>query len=205
MTAYIALVYSILYLIFFAYPIAFQMGRGWKPGIASLPFLSLMIGIICASVGMAIDSRTRVAKKIKQQGKLVPEDRLAPMIIGGIALLIGLFWFAWTSNPHINFWPQIIAGVPIGAGITSIFFPGLLYITDVYLANAASGLAANCAVRSLSAAGFPLFATYMYRRLGVAWATSLLGFLCTAMVPIPILLFFYGHRLREKGTFTFAL
>ena len=44
-----------------------------------------------------------------------------PMIIGAFLLPIGLFWFAWTSNPHITWVPQVIAGIPIGAGILMIF------------------------------------------------------------------------------------
>lgn len=62
---------------------------------------------------------------------------------GGFVLPIGLFWFACTSSTKFTFWPQVLSGVFIGAGTTSVFFNGLLYIVDVYLANAASGLAAN--------------------------------------------------------------
>ena len=61
---------------------------------------------------------------------------------------------------------------------------------------AASAIAANTFVRSLFGAAFPMFATAMYRRLGVAWATSLLGFLTVAMAPVPLLFFFYGERVR---------
>lgn len=42
----------------------------------------------------------------------------------------------------------------------------------------------------------------MYTSLGVAWATSLLGFLCVAFVPVPILFYFYGARIRQKSRFT---
>lgn len=44
--------------------------------------------------------------------------------------------------------------------------------------SANSAIAANTSVRSLAGGGLPLFATAMYHTLGVAWATSLLGFLC---------------------------
>lgn len=86
-----------------------------------------------------------------------------------------------------------------------MFLPGLLYIVDVYLLNANSALVSNTFVRSLMAAAFPLFATYMYEDLGVAWATSLLAFLCIAMLPFPILFYKYGKTLRAKGKFAFDI
>ena len=71
------------------------------------------------------------------------------------------------------------------------------YIIDVYLPVANSAMASNGVVRSLFGAGFPLFATAMYQRLGIAWATSLLGFLSVAMVPIPVLFYIFGERIRN--------
>ena len=44
--------------------------------------------------------------------------------------------------------------------------------------------------------GFPLFATAMYHRLGVDWASSLLGFLGILFMPIPWVLYKYGKTLR---------
>ena len=65
-----------------------------------------------------------------------------------------------------------------------------------------SAIAANTLIRSFAGAGFPLFATQMYDKLGVDWATSLLGFLCVAMVPIPVLFFIYGKRIRAMSKFS---
>ena len=44
-------------------------------------------------------------------------------------------------------------------------------------------------MRSSFGAGFPLFATAMYKNLGVAWASSTLGFLSIAFIPIPFVLY----------------
>ena len=65
-----------------------------------------------------------------------------------------------------------------------------------------SAIAANTLVRSLAGAGFPLFATPMFNNLGVAWATSLLGFLTLAMVPVPVLFFIYGKKIRSLSKFS---
>jgi DHA1 family multidrug resistance protein-like MFS transporter len=50
-------------------------------------------------------------------------------------------------------------------------------MTQVYKANANSAIAANTFFRSWLGAGFPMFANYMFKRLGVNWVrTGLLLF-----------------------------
>jgi MFS transporter, DHA1 family, multidrug resistance protein len=206
MTLYSSLVYSILYLIFFAHPYSFEVVRGWETGVSALPFLALFGGILLCTAYIALDTKLRFNPKLVRSGKLViPESRLPPMILGSFVLPVGLFWFAWTSNPNIIWVPQVLSGIFIGCGIFLVFVPSQIYIVDVYLLNANSALSATACARALMAAGFPLFATYMYERLGVAWSTSLLGFLCIAMILFPILFYMHGEKLRVKGKFAFAL
>ncbi|KAK5629878.1 hypothetical protein RRF57_005593 [Xylaria bambusicola] len=136
---------------------------------------------------------TRYTALQKKDGHVSPEERLPPMIVGGILLPIGLFLFAWTSDKHIIWVPQVIAGIPTGAGVLIIFIQGFNYIIDVYLMYANSALAGNALIRSFLGAAFPLFAGALYGRLGVPWATSLLGFISVALVPVPVTFWFYGR------------
>lgn len=206
MTAYSSLVYSILYLIFFAYPYEFQLVRHWVAGKSSLPFLGLFSGILTCCLYIVLDTKIRFNTLLIRSKKLVlPEARLPPMMLGSLILPIGLFWFAWTSKPGIPWEAQVFSGLFTGCGIFLVFLPSQIYIVDCYLLNANSALAASACVRALMAAGFPLFAEYMYARLGVEWATSLLGFLCLAMLPFPVLFWMHGEKLRVKGKFAFAL
>ncbi len=202
-TLYMAFIYGILYLFFEAYPIAFQEVRHWNAGVGALPFLGITIGVI-VGVGIIVHtSNTRFRRKMEANGgRPIPEERLLPMIAGAFLLPIGLFWFAWTSNPHVSWVPQVIAGIPIGAGVLLIFLQGLSYIIDVYLMHANSAIAGNTLVRSMAGAGFPLFATALYHTLGVNWATSLLGFLTVAFLPVPILFFIYGKKLRGLSRYS---
>ena len=202
-TIYLALIYGILYLFFEAYPVSFSEVRGWtNQGIAGLPFIGILIGVVCG-IGLIIwQTKTRFARKLAKHSRVVPEERLIPMMIASVSLPAGLFWFGWTSNPHIHWAPQVIAGIPIGMGILVIFMQGLNYIIDVYMMFANSAIAANTLVRSLVGGAFPLFATQMYHNLGVNWASSLLGFLTIAMIPIPIFFYFYGARIRAMSKYT---
>ncbi|OJD18634.1 hypothetical protein AJ78_01330 [Emergomyces pasteurianus Ep9510] len=202
MTIYIALCYGMFYLFFFAYPISFGRDRGWtNPGVALLPLLALSIGIIAGLGVIAYGTKTHFARKIKEHGSAAPEDRLPEVIVGAVCLPIGLFWFSWTSSPEISWVAQTFAGIPLGMGIIIIFLQGVNYLIDVYMILSNSAIAANSFVRCLSAAAFPLFAVRMYEKLGVNWAGSLLGFVSLAMVPLPIVLYVYGPKIRSMSRF----
>lgn len=200
MTVYISVVYAIMYLTFFAYPYAFSE-RGWSRQIGSLSFLSLLVGILTSCAAVAVYSTRYYQPRLIARGKLLPEDRLPPVMLGGVILPIGLFWFGWTSSPSVSWVPQIMSGFFIGSGIMLIFTNGIAFIVDIYLESAASAMAANTFIRSAAAAGLPLAAPSMYRNLGTAWATSLLGFICVAMVPAPFLFYKYGELLRKKSRY----
>lgn len=153
MTLYMGFIYGILYLFFEAYPIAFQQARGWNEGVGALPFISITVGVVLGALLITFTTKTRFQKRLKQEGHVVPEERLVPMMIGAVVFPAGLFWFAWTSNPHIIWVPQVIAGVPIGMGIMVVFLQGLNYIIDVYMMNANSAIAGNTFFRSWLGAG----------------------------------------------------
>lgn len=41
----------------------------------------------------------------------------------------------------------------------------------------------------------------VYERLGIHWATSLLGFIALALIPIPFVLYKFGPTIRAKSKF----
>jgi hypothetical protein len=118
-----------------------------------------------------------------------------------LIIAIRLFWFAWTSFTTISPWPQIVSGIPIGFGVLIISIQGFNYIIDCYSVNANSAIAAVTFVRSMLGAVFPLFAGAMFHGLGVQWATSVLAFVSTALIPVPIIFYFFGARIRSWSKF----
>lgn len=61
---------------------------------------------------------------------------------------------------------------------------------------AASCIAANSLLRSMFGAGFPLFGDQMFNNLGIQWAGTLLGCLAAVMIPIPVVFYLYGEKIR---------
>lgn len=188
-----------MYLTFFAFPYTFGQ-RGWKPQIASLPFLSLLVGVLSGCFIVSIFSTKYYQPRLKARGSVCPEDRLPLVMLGGILLPVGLFWFGWTSSPTISWVPQVVSAYFIGAGIMLIFTNSIVYIVDIYLSASASAIAANSLLRSVAAAGLPLAGPIMYRNLGTPWATTTLGFICTALMPAPFVFYRYGALVRSKST-----
>ncbi|KAK0628752.1 major facilitator superfamily domain-containing protein [Bombardia bombarda] len=196
-TIYQSFIYGILYLIFVSYPIAFREIRHWALGVSSLPFLGLLVGVLLGAAAVIWHTTTRFAASLRANGgRAIPEQRLPLMIVGGCLLPIGLFIFAWTSHPQTHWAGMVVGSIPTGMGMYMVFVQCFNYLIDVYAPIANSAIGGNTFIRSFFGAGFPLFAPYMYHNLGVDWATSTLGFISIAMIPIPILFFKFGHKIR---------
>lgn len=201
-TIYQSFIYGIVYLFFTSIPIEFKQIRQWDPQLAQLPLCAMLIGVSIGSAINVVYTKRILARQLKQTGGgLVPEQRLPLMIVGGFLFPAGLFWFAWTSDPNVPWPAMVVAGIPTGVGMFLIWIQCFTYLIDVYLPIANSAIAINSLSRSLFGAGFPLFTTAMYNRLGYAWATSLLAFLGVAMIPVPIVFYLYGQRIRSWSKF----
>lgn len=76
--------------------------------------------------------------------------------------------------------------------------PSLAYLVDAYTAYAASATAAAIVSRSLLGALLPLAGNSMYDGLGVGWGTSVLGFISVAFLPVPLIFWKYGEKIRKS-------
>jgi DHA1 family multidrug resistance protein-like MFS transporter len=201
MTLYLTLVYGTLYLSYEAFPIVYQR-RGWSPIASSLPFLAVTLGIITAFIVCSVFFLTWYKKHaITDQGSPNPELRLPPMIVGAAMLPLALLWFGWSENVH---WvSQILANYFISLSLVLIFSCGIVYLVDLYQVHATSAISIHIVVRSLVAASFPLWSTPMFSRLGVSWSLTLLALMSLILVPVPILLYIYGQKIRNCSRFSY--
>jgi hypothetical protein len=202
LSIYMAIIYGTLYMLFGAFPIVFQQGRGWSQGIGGLAFVGVAVGMIAAVIYSILDNKryNRVIEA-SDSGIAPPEARLPPAIVGSVVMPVGLFWFAWTNSPSIHWIVSIMAGAPFGFGMVLVFLYIMNYLIDAYLIYAASVLAANSVLRSLFGAAFPLFTSYMYANLGIHWASSIPAFLALACVPFPFLFYKHGATIRQRCKF----
>ena len=92
-TAYMSFLYGILYLLLEAFPVSFHEERGWSLGNSQLPFGAFIVGVVMGAGLIAFSTATNFTKSFRKHGKSIPEERLPPMIVGAVALPVGLFWY----------------------------------------------------------------------------------------------------------------
>ncbi|KAE8368035.1 major facilitator superfamily domain-containing protein [Aspergillus caelatus] len=198
LSIYIAIIYGALFMMFAAFPIVYQRGRGWNQGVGGLAFMGIAVGMIVGTIYTIPDNR-RYMRTVKRYGGFAPpESRLPPVMLSAVCIPVGLFWFAWTNSPSIHWMASIAAGVPFGCGIVLLYLGIMGYLIDSYTIFAASVLAANAVLRSLFGGIFPLFTTYMYDGLGIHWASSIPAFLTVACMPFPFIFYRYGEAIRKR-------
>lgn len=200
LSLYHAIIYGILYMLFGAFPIVYRLNRGWNEGISGLPFIAVAVGIFMAICYVIFFDNKQYMKKVVASGVgyTTPEARLPMCIVGGIALPIGLFWFAWTNGPEVHWAASVVGSIPFGFGMVLIFLSIMNYLIDSYTIFAASVLAGNGIIRSVFGAAFPLFTSQMYKNLGIHWASSVPAFLAVACIPLPFIFYRYGASIRKK-------
>lgn len=84
---------------------------------------------------------------------------------------------------------------------TAFFAPGfyltfqsvLNYLGEAYPKHVASVFAGNTFFRSSFGGALPLAAPRMLQALGIGWASSILGFISVALLPLPFILERVGH------------
>lgn len=205
-TVYISFVYGVLYLLFVAYPIVFVKEHNMMPSRAGLTFLGFFTGCVIAGLYCVLVDNTMYNKDTERHGgkHLPPEKRLRVSLVGAPILFISLTWFAWTSYSWISIWSPLVAGGLFGTAMFFLFLSLLVYITEVYMLNAASAMAVNTVVRSLFGVGFPMFGDKMYANVGTQWASMILAFIALGMLPIPFVLIKFGPKLRGMSKHAFG-
>lgn len=206
-TLYMSVIYGLLYMFFFAFPIVYMKGKGWSASKTGLMFIPLGVGVIISSLIAPFfnNDYNKRAQIYRDRGELPPPElRLIPMMISCWFVPAGLFAFAWSSYKDISWAGPAFSGLAVGFGFTSLYNPANNYIVDSYQHYAASALAAKTLVRSIWGACVPLFTIQMYNRLGYEWATSLMAFISLACCLIPFLFFFYGARVRTFSKYAYS-
>jgi len=205
-TIYLSFLYGLLYLSITAYDIIFAEVYRMPLGVSGLPYFGMVVGDLIGFVVIATDVPRYNKKLAANNGIPVPEWRMPIAMAGGISFTIGLFWLGWTGfTPSIPWIVPTLSGLCLGFGIYTVFVQCLNYIVDSYLMFAASAVAANTIMRSTVGAIFPLFATYMFKGIGINWGMTLLGCVAALFIPMPFVFYFHGKKIRAKSKFAPAI
>lgn len=203
---YSALIYSVLYLWFEAFPIVYKEVFGFSTIIEGLCFLSILAGVIIGSFVYVTFIYLSFTKKLLRNQQIYPEVFLPMAIVGAICLPMGIFIFSWCATPHAHWFGTLVGACLAGMANFVIFQTLLNYLGMSFPRYSASAFASNCLWRSVVAGVAPLFAKPLYRNLAlrdypVGWGSSVLGFIATAMILIPVVFYWKGPQLRALSKF----
>ncbi|CAF9936254.1 MAG: hypothetical protein HETSPECPRED_010275 [Heterodermia speciosa] len=201
---YTSLVYGIYYSFFEAFPLVYPVMYGFSLGMIGVVFLCVLVACF---IGMAIYISYLyfyIVPDIMKNGLRVQEHRLIPALFGCFGPPIGLFIFAWTSNPDIH-WIASVIGITIYAASVFVVMQCIfVYVPLSYPQYAASLFAGNDFFRSALACGSILFGRPLFINMGIGKGVSVLGGLSTLGIIGMFTLYFTGAKLRARSKFAVA-
>ncbi|KZT20801.1 MFS general substrate transporter [Neolentinus lepideus HHB14362 ss-1] len=201
LSAYMALMYGIYYLMFSTFPDLFSEVYHFSLGSVGLAYIGLGVGFLLATFfGAWLSDRVYAWFSARNGGVGKPEYRVPALIFGSLWVPIGLFWYGWSAAAQIHWVMPIIGTGIFGFGLMATFLPISLYLVDTFT-FAASAVAAASVFRSMLGFAFPLFGAQMFKALGVGGGNSLLAGLAIVLgIPAPIWIFFYGEQIRSRSS-----
>lgn len=202
LSIYIAFLYGTLYLLFTTLTGVLKTQYHFTTSQSGLVYLAIGLGNLTGWAIITFRSDKHVIALTRaNNGVFVPEMRLSISIPFSAAIPITFFWYGWSAYYSLPWQSTVFSLVPFGLGIIGVFMPLTTYLIDCFPMYASSAIAANTVLRSLVGAFLPLAGTPMYKSLGLGWGNSLLGFLCVAMIPLPLFFYRFGGKMRKMEKF----
>lgn len=201
MMSYGSFVYGLLFLLIETTGEQFQSYHGFYFTTSFVPLICTAIGFFFGGM-INIWNSSRYAEISRRiGGRPNPEERLIPMMYFSWALPGGCFMYGWTIWAQSHWIGTCFGLFLVGFSLCICFQGALVYMVDCYTKYAASAIAGYTVMRSVYGAVFPLFASQMFSAMGPHWASSLLGFVGIALMPIPWIFYFFGPRIRMHDPF----
>ncbi|KIW00753.1 uncharacterized protein PV09_07735 [Verruconis gallopava] len=198
---YTSLIYGIYYSFFEAFPLVYITMYGFNIGQMGLTFLSITVGVMIAMTMYWSYIYWIVEPDFRKNGLGAPEKRLVPALFAAFLLPVGLFIFAWASNPTVHWIGSVIGISVFTIGIFIVIQCIFVYLPLSYPQYAASLFAGNDFARSTLATGAIHFSSPLFHNLGVDRGVTLLGGLTAGCILGVFTLYFYGSKLRARSRF----
>lgn len=195
---WISFSWAVLYLQFGAIPLVYETNHNFSLEQNGAVFSAVCVGGILSTV-LSIYQDKWAVKKFGAKFTANPEGRLWFTCAEALLMPVGMFWFGWTCYSSVHWIVPTIALVAVTMGIFSIFLATFNYTADIYQTYASSALAASGVCRNFLGGSFPLVTVQMFRGMGFQAASSLLGGIGIVLSLGPILLIWFGPRIRLKS------
>lgn len=192
-----------IYLFFIAFPLIFESLYGLTALETSATYLCITTGMLLTVPTFPLWAYVQARLARAADGVAQPEHRLPQMLTGILFAVLGLLIFALTIGKTSTVAIPLVAAGIFGFGSLHVFNSVFAYLFAATPADStASAAACNLFCRSSMAGVFPLFgqALFTSRQLGLRGACFLLAGIIAMLSCVPIGLYFFGARLRQKKT-----
>lgn len=204
---YVAFAFATLFCFFASVPYVFQNIYHFSLKDTGLVYISIVVGCLLGLLTTILCDIAFYRPQIPRHPphQIPPEYRLLPALVGSVGIPLGIFWFGWSARPGVHWASPVVAIMPFAWGNICLFISTMQYLVDTYHGTTvASASSANSLARYGLAGAFPLFTVQMYERLGIGWASSVLGFVAVGLLPVPWVLWRFGKRIRAKSRYETA-
>lgn len=195
---WVGFAWGVLYCMIESIAPVFRTLHGFTIGEIGTVFASVIVGTFLGFLSNLHQERLYQ----RNVGKRGPEARLYWPCIAAVIFPVGMFIYAWTTFSKVHWIALVIGLVLIFWAIYIIYLAVFTYLADCYGPFASSSLAGQSLCRNLMGMAFPLFTQQMFNKLTYKWANTLFGCIAVVMIPIPIILFTYGPKIRARSKFS---
>lgn len=201
-TLYTALVYAIFYSFFEVFPLVYQGIYKMDSAHMGLVFLAAIIAVLFVMPFYCLFIHHFIANPMRNGTIPSPERRLIPALFISLFVPAGMYLFAWSSQLDIHWTVPTVGFMLIIMGVITILQCIFGYMAVAYPIHSASLFAMNDFARSTLAFAAILWSEPLYRNLGVAKGTSLIGSLTVPCVFGIFTLYWLGPKLRKRSQFS---
>ncbi|KAL5413212.1 hypothetical protein PMIN04_009522 [Paraphaeosphaeria minitans] len=204
MSLFGSVLFSYFYVLSTTLPVILEKWYGFSPSQIGSSFLCFSVGS-CVSVLVCNSSLDRIYVRLRDRSsskKGRPEYRLPLAITGGVLLPFTVLAYGWIVQLQLPAALLLLSVGLMGSTILMTMVPLSAYVVDACGLYSASAMTGVIVTRCLMGTFLPLAAGPLAEELGYGLAFTLLGLLSLALAPIPMLVFRYGHKWRQRSEFT---
>jgi MFS transporter, DHA1 family, multidrug resistance protein len=196
--------FGFLFQWFITVPIALETAYGFTVQRVGLAFTSALGGTALALVMSVVLDMVFYTQGVNKKMGMMPniEYRLYPAMIGAPLMMAALFWVGNTAKPSVNYVVPIVGTAVYVWGSMSVLIGLIAYLFDAYPPRGTlSALTAAACFRIAMAGTIPLIVIQSFMQATPKWTLGAFGFVVFTLIPVPYVLFFFGHRMRERSRY----
>ncbi|KAK5955960.1 hypothetical protein OHC33_002533 [Knufia fluminis] len=176
---------------------------GLSPALTGSCFITFSAGsVIMVIVCNLYLDKIYIKLREANNGIGQPEYRLPFVIIGSVTLPMAVAAYGWIVDKRLPLSVLLVCVGVMGNTMMLGYLPMSAYIVDMLGLYSASGMTAVIVARCLMGTFFPMAATPLVSKFGYGWGFTVLAGISIALAPIPMLLYRYGARWRQRSPYT---